>query len=262
MNDNIGVIDGLHVYEGKRPLVSNDRMMKLISYGVALLLVQLVGGCGPTNETKGVVRQDDPEASANVAQSPSAVAHSGRLVVAFGDSLFAGYQLGRDEGFAPTLERKLAEMGKPARVFNAGVSGDTSAAALQRLAYVLDGLPKKADLVIVGLGGNDMLRGLSPVETRKNLTAILDELDRRGINVVLAGMIAAPNMGQDYAKAFNPIYADLGQRYEAPVYPFLLDGVIGNQTLLLDDGIHPNAKGIERIVASIVPMVAQALDNR
>ena len=204
---------------------------------------------------------DSRAAVTNAAEAQADATENTDLVVAFGDSLFAGYQLGREEGFAPVLERKLAELGTPAQVFNAGVSGDTSASGLRRLAYVLDGLPKKPDLVIVGLGGNDMLRGLSPEDTRKNLTAIMDELDRRHIDIVLAGMVAAPNMGSDYAQAFNPIYADLGQRYDVPLYSFILDGVIDNQTLLLDDGIHPNPKGVERIVAGIVPKVAKALNN-
>ncbi|MEZ5654862.1 MAG: arylesterase [Sphingobium sp.] len=197
----------------------------------------------------------------NAAEPRAAAVENAPLVVAFGDSLFAGYRLSRGEGFAPTLERKLAELGQPARIFDASVSGDTSAAGLQRLTYVLDGLPEKPDLVIVGLGSNDMLRGLKPDDTRKNLTAILDELDRRDIDVVLAGAVSAPNMGRDYADAFNPIYPDLAERYGFPLYPFILDGVIGNEKLLLPDGMHPNAKGVERMVSGIGPVVAKALDN-
>lgn len=236
-------------------------MKTFIVYGAFLLLVQLVGACGPAKEGDGTVQPNAHTASANGAEPTAEATENKDLVVAFGDSLFAGYGLSRDEGLAPTLERKLAEQGKPARVFNAGVSGDTSAAGLQRLAYVLEGLPKKPDLVIVGLGGNDMLRGLSPDETRKNLTAILDELDRQGIDVVLAGMVASPNMGRDYAQAFNPIYTDLADRYDVPLYPFILDGVIGNEQLLLPDGIHPNSEGVERIVAGIAPAIAKALNN-
>lgn len=264
LNDNIGPGAGLHVHERKSLLVTDNRMKKFIAYGAFLLLVQFTGACGSADENKvgaSPDRLDARTALANNAVPANEEVENRQLVVAFGDSLFAGYRLDRNEGFASALERKLVELGKHARVFNAAVSGDTSAAGLQRLAYVLDGLPKKPDLIIVCLGGNDMLRGLSPDETRNNLKAIMDELSRRDIDIVLAGMVAAPNMGRDYARAFNPIYSDLGQRYHAPVYPFVLDGVIGDQTLLLDDGIHPNAKGIERIVAGIVPTVAKALDN-
>ena len=239
-------------------------MKKLFSYGASLLLVQLVMACGPTANTGGNAQQAEQgghATSGNRAEGNGEAVKSGDLVVAFGDSLFAGYHLGRDEGFAPALERRLSELGKPAQVFNAGVSGDTSADGLRRLAYVLDGLPKKPDLVIVGLGGNDMLRGLSPGETRKNLTAIMDELGRRDIHVVIAGMVAAPNMGKDYAGAFNPIYADLARHYHVPLYPFILNGVIGNEKLLLPDGMHPNPQGVDKVVAGIAPVIAKALDG-
>lgn len=244
--------------------MSKNAVKTFISYGAFLLLVQLIAACGPAEKSKAgasLDRQDARTASANAAAPTIEASESRALVVAFGDSLFAGYQLGRDEGFAPVLERKLAQLGKPAQVYNAGVSGDTSAAGLRRLAYVLDGLPKKPDLVIVGFGGNDMLRGLKPDETRKNLTAILDELDRRDIDAALAGMVAAPNMGRDYAQAFNPIYGDLAKRYNVPLYPFILDGVIGNEKLLLADGVHPNPQGVDKIAAGIAPTIADALDN-
>lgn len=194
----------------------SDAVKKLISYGAFALLVQLTAACGSapdtaTNAPSG--ERADHAAAANSAASAANEAADADLVVAFGDSLFAGYQLGREEGFAPALQRKLAELGRPAQVFNAGVSGDTSAAGLQRLAFVLDGLSKKPALVIVGFGGNDMLRGLSPKETRKNLSAILEELDRRNINALLAGMIAAPNMGAGYCPHIQP---DLSRSGGAP----------------------------------------------
>lgn len=237
-------------------------MKTLFSYGALLALVQLVGGCGPAdNRDKGAPSAAEAERNAAGEQlgGSQKVRESGPLVVAFGDSLFAGYQLGRDEGFAPVLEHSLKAQGIDAQVFNAGVSGDTSAAGLGRLAFVLDGLPKKPDLVIVGFGGNDMLRGLGPEATRDNLTAILEELKRRNIPAMLVGMIAAPNMGDDYAKAFNPIYPDLARVYDVPLYPFILDGVIGNATLLLPDGIHPNPKGVEMIAKRVGPLAARAL---
>jgi acyl-CoA thioesterase-1 len=226
---------------------------RFIRYGALLLLIQLAGGCSQEKTSQETAGQ---EANAVAAPKP---ATDGKLVVAFGDSLFAGYNLDQGQGFAPALQRALAAQGIAADVFNGGVSGDTSAAALQRLAFTLDGLPRKPDLVIVGLGGNDMLRGLSPDETRKNMDAILTELKKRGIETMLTGMLASPNMGPDYAKAFNSIYPDLAKAYGIKLYPFFLDGVIGHRDLQLPDGIHPNAKGIDLIVAHVAPVVGQEL---
>ncbi|MFZ5701714.1 arylesterase [Acidovorax delafieldii] len=184
-----------------------------------------------------------------------------RLVMAFGDSLYAGYNVKQDESFPAQLEKALSARGLNVQVHNAGVSGDTTAAGLQRLAFALDGLPRKPDLVILGLGGNDMLRGISPEQTQSNLKAILDELKKRDIPVVLTGMIAAPNLGQDYASKFNPIYPALAKQYDAGLYPFFLDGVITDKALMLPDGIHPNPKGIAKVVNGIDDMVASRLQS-
>jgi acyl-CoA thioesterase-1 len=182
-----------------------------------------------------------------------------RLVVAFGDSLFAGYGLAQDEGFAPALQRALEGQGLKAQVVNAGVSGQTTAGGRERLAFTLDGLPRKPDLVIVGLGGNDMLRGLDPAQTRANLDAILSELKARGIATMLTGMLVSPNMGPDYAATFNPIYPDLAKKFDLPLYPFFLQGVVGRRDLQLPDGIHPNAQGIQAVVQRIAPMVGREI---
>ena len=227
----------------------------------ALLLLPLAAACSPAGPEGEAAPNGARASSANevapaAAQAPVA---DGKLVVAFGDSLFAGYQLGRDEGFAPALERRLAAAGVQASVFNAAVSGDTTQAARQRLAFALDGLPRKPDLVIVGLGGNDMLRGLDPAETRANLDAILSELRTRGIPAMLTGMVAAPNLGRDYAAAFNAIYPELAAKFGVPLYPFLLDGVIGDSGQMLSDGKHPNAAGVEAIVTRVAPLVSRAL---
>ena len=214
-------------------------------YVVVLGLCQLVMACSPAAEAPRT--QASPAAEATF---------DGPLVVAFGDSLFAGYGLEPSQGFAPALERALAAQGVKARVVNAGVSGDTTAAGLARLGFTLDGLPRKPDLVIVGLGANDMLRGLSPAQTRANLRAMVDELNRRGVRVALTTMMAAPNLGEDYARAFNPIYADLARSGGASLYPFFLDGVAGQPDKLLPDGMHPNAQGVEIIAKKIAPAVA------
>lgn len=228
---------------------------RFVAYGAALALFHLLAGCGPASDQPVA-----PKAANDAAAAPAAATDQ-RLVVAFGDSLFAGYNLAQNDGFAPALQRALTAAGKPARVFNAGVSGDTSAAGRQRLAFVLDGLDRKPDLVIVGLGANDMLRGLSPKDTRANLDAMLAELKKREIPMMLTGMVAAPNMGADYAAAFNAIYLDLAKQYGVPLYPFFLDGVITNRALLLGDGIHPNKAGIDRIVTKVAPLVAESLPD-
>ena len=222
----------------------------------ALALVYLGTGCSPKAEDSATA-SNTFNAAAPVA--PVTETADTKLVVAFGDSLYAGYNLAATEGFAPVLERALKAKGVAARVVNAGVSGDTSAGGRSRLAFVLDGLARKPDLVIVGLGANDMLRGLSPAKTRENLDAIMAELKRRGIPTMLTGMIAAPNMGADYAGSFNSIYPDLAKRYGAPLYPFFLDGVITNRALLLGDGLHPNPAGVKAMVAKVEPLVAAAL---
>ncbi|WP_114953046.1 arylesterase [Sphingosinicella terrae] len=226
-------------------------------YVALALLVQLAAACSGENEAPSQTENHPAAAQAPAARTEAAQADN--LVLAFGDSLYAGYRLGQDEGFAPMLERELTERGVSARVVNGGVSGDTTAAGLQRLAFTLDGLDRKPDLALVGLGGNDVLRGLSPDETRRNLASILDELRRRQIPVVLTGMMAPPNMGADYVGRFNAIFPELAREHGADLYPFFLDGVITRSDLLLEDGIHPNAQGVALIADRVAPVVAEAL---
>ena len=184
------------------------------------------------------------------------------LILAFGDSLSAGYGLDQGLGFAPQLQATLRRHGIAAKVADAGVSGDTSQAARARLGWTLDGLGGKPDLVIVELGGNDMLRGLDPALTRANLDAILTELDRRQIKVLLAGMRAAPNLDPAYIARFEAIYPDLAKRHRAALYPFFLDGAAGRKAMIQPDGIHPTFAGVKRIVLNILPAVKQALATR
>lgn len=194
------------------------------------------------------------------AESPATpVSGPERLVVAFGDSVYAGYGLPASESLPDDLQDALRARGLNARVVGAGVSGDTTAGGRRRLAFVLDELPRKPDLVVLGLGGNDVLRQIPPEEARANLMAMMDELRRREIAVVLTGMVAPPNLGPDYAGAFNRIYPDLAKEYGATLDPFILQGVIGDRRLMLPDGIHPNAQGVDRIVARIAPLAAERL---
>jgi acyl-CoA thioesterase-1 len=234
-------------------------------YAALLLPVHLAAaGCSDGGSADRASRAQTSSVAAVVRQAPaspptSPEARDEKLVLAFGDSLYAGYGLKQDESFPHDLEQALGAQGIAARVHNAGVSGDTTASGLQRLAFTLEGLPRKPDLAIVGLGANDMLRGLDPQVARDNLSAILSELRRRGIPIMLTGMIAAPNMGRDYGARFNAIYPDLAKRYDAELYPFFLADVIGSPALMLPDHVHPNAAGVDAIVARVAPIVAKKL---
>ncbi len=222
-------------------------------YGALALLLQVLVGCGPAAEST----KSEPASAKSEAP-----AQYDRLVVAFGDSLYAGYRLAPNEGLAPQLQAALKAEGINARVHNAGVSGDTTGAGKSRLSFVLDNLERKPDLVVLGLGGNDMLRGIKPEETKANMVAMLDELKKRDIPVVLTGMLAAPNLGQDYAKAFNGLFPQLAKQYDAPLYPFFLNGVVTDKGMMLPDGIHPNTKGVSRVVEGLSPLVEAALKEQ
>jgi acyl-CoA thioesterase I len=178
-------------------------------------------------------------------------------IVAFGDSLSAGYGVAPEESFPAQLEKKLRQRGHNVTVANAGVSGDTTAGGKARLAWVLQGNP---DIVIVELGANDALRGLPPANAHANLDAILQSLHEKKIKILLAGMKAPPNLGMEYSQQFNSIYPALAKKYDVPLYPFFLDKVAGNPSLNLGDSLHPNAKGIAIIVEGILPEVEKLLD--
>lgn len=229
-----------------------------------ILLLLGLGACHPS-PPREEGREAPPDAAmvgpadddAKLPRPP--VPANAPLVVAFGDSLYAGYRLDPDDGYPAQLEAALNRAGVPARVINAGVSGDTTAAALQRLAFTLDNQPKKPALVLVGLGGNDMLRGLPPTQTRANMEAIVSAIEARHIPVLLTGMLAGHNLGPDYARAFNPIWPQLAREHHAALVPFFLQAVIGNNALLLEDHIHPNRAGVAAIVKATEPVVADAL---
>jgi acyl-CoA thioesterase-1 len=231
-------------------------------FGLAAALLALAGcGHGATGAQDNaapdaaLVRQGQAAPAAPRAPVPA----NAPVILAFGDSLYAGYRLDPNDSYPAQLEVALNAAGVPARVVNAGVSGDTTAAALQRLAFTLDNQPKKPALVMVGLGGNDMLRGLSPAQTRANMEAIVSAIEARHIPVLLTGMLAAPNLGPDYTAAFNPIWPQLAHEHHAPLVPFFLSPVFGKPTLLLDDHIHPNRAGVAEIVKATEPVVATAL---
>ncbi|MEM6382243.1 MAG: arylesterase [Pseudomonadota bacterium] len=173
-------------------------------------------------------------------------------ILALGDSLTAGYGLSPGQGFPARLEAALQREGYEVRVLDAGVSGDTTSGGLSRLDWSLD---PETDAVIVELGGNDALRGISPEISEQALDGILSNLTDRGLPTLLAGMLAPPNMGASYGEAFNGIYPRLAETYDVVFYPFFLDGVAGEPSLNLPDGIHPTAEGIDLIVSRILPYV-------
>ncbi|MFW6027715.1 MAG: arylesterase [bacterium] len=189
--------------------------------------------------------------------APAEEAGPARILV-LGTSLTAGFQLPRDKSFTARLEAALREKGYDATVVNAGVSGDTSAGGLARLNWLLS---EDYTHAIVELGGNDVLRGLEPEDTRANLDAILTTLTEHGIEVLLAGMRAPPNLGPDYEEEFNGLYAELAEKHGVLLYPFFLDGVAADPGLNLEDGIHPNAKGVAVIVERILPYVEKLLGD-
>ncbi|GEQ98950.1 arylesterase [Iodidimonas gelatinilytica] len=182
------------------------------------------------------------------------------VIVGFGDSLMAGYGLGPGQGFPAQLERRLnGYFDSSVKVVNAGVSGDTSTGGRARLDWVLSALDTSPDLVILELGANDALRGIAPEITRANMDALIVAVQSRGIPVLLAGMLAPPNMGVDYQKRFNSIFPDLAEKYDVTLYPFFLDGVAADPSLNQRDGIHPTAEGIAIMVDRILPYVENAL---
>jgi acyl-CoA thioesterase I len=206
-----------------------------------------------------MIRRSIAAALLSILLTAAAPAPERPLVLAFGDSLTAGYGLDSGLGFAPQLQATLRRRGIAAEVVDGGVSGDTSEAAKARVGWTLDGLPRKPDLIIVELGANDMLRGLEPGLTKANLDAILAELRRRNIKVLVAGMRAAPNLDPAYVARFEAIYPELARRNDAALYPFFLDGAAGQQGMIQQDGMHPTFSGVKRIVTGITPAVKQAL---
>ncbi len=173
-------------------------------------------------------------------------------LVALGDSLTAGYRLPAEAAFPAVLERVLKAKGYRVEIANAGVSGDTSTGGLDRLDW---SVPDGTQGVILELGANDMLRGTDPAVTRKALETIIVRLKERGIPVLLTGMLAAPNLGIEYRTRFDAIYPDLARAHDLVLYPFFLDGVAGQRANTMDDGLHPTAQGVERVVAGILPTV-------
>jgi acyl-CoA thioesterase I len=172
-------------------------------------------------------------------------------LVGFGDSLMAGYQLPQEDALPAQLQRQLVAKGHDVVISNAGVSGDTTSGGLSRVDW---SVPEGTDGVILELGANDALRGIAPEQTEKNLEQIIMRLKERKIPIFFVGMLAPPNMGDDYGQKFNAIYPRLAEKYDLPLYPFVLDGVITERSLLLDDGMHPNTEGLKLMAERMLPL--------
>ena len=199
------------------------------------LLVVLVLGAGPADAQNAPVR-----------------------IAVLGDSLAAGYGVKPEQSFPARLGAALKAQGRNVAVLNHGVSGDTTAGGLDRVDWML---ADKPDIVLVELGGNDALRGTDPAVTEKNLSAIVEKLKAAGVTVWLAGMLAPRNFGSDYAKAFDGLYKRIAEKYQVPLYPFILDGVAQDPAFIQADGIHPNPKGAQVVADKLLPFVIKNLDD-
>ena len=177
-------------------------------------------------------------------------------IVALGDSLTAGYGLDRKDAFPEQLERALKAKGIAVEIENAGVSGDTSSGGLARLDWSVG---EGTDAVIIELGANDMLRGLAPKVTRTALETIIERLKARNIEVLLTGMRAAPNMGEEYLRGYDAIFPELAAKHGLVYYPFFIEGIAAQAKFALRDGIHPNPAGVSQIVSRIMPKVEELI---
>lgn len=219
-------------------------------------LILLLAGCDRAPDRPFEPASPRAESAAPATQR---VAGPERRILAFGDSLFAGFGVGLENSYPAQLETALRADGINALVVNAGISGDTSAAGRQRLEFTLDAQKPAPDLVILELGANDMLRALPAAETRANLTAMLDVFAERNIPVLLMGMRAPPNYGPEYQQAFDAIYAELGEREGVTLVPFWLETIYQRPELFQADRLHPTREGLGLLVEATKDAVVEAL---
>lgn len=226
---------------------------------IFLFLITLLAACGGNRQS--VEPQTKPSATHAATNSASAVRTLESLpkIVAFGDSLTAGYGLAPAQSYPSLLQEQLQKDGYRYEVVNAGVSGDTSAGGVRRLDWALDGDVK---VVIVELGANDMLRGLPVKDLKENLRQIIQRAQAHGATVVLAGMYATTNSGQEYQKEFRDAFESLTREYQLTLIPFFLDRVAGIETLNQADGVHPNAEGTKIVAETVYRAIKPILDKQ
>jgi len=230
------------------------------------LLIPLLGAvaCGPSPADRPAPAREIRQTAVATEAAPapaapsalSASANSGPVVVFLGDSLTAGLGLDEGQAYPARVAERLAALGTPIRAINAGVSGDTTAGGLARIDWLLRQHP---DVLVVGLGGNDGMRGLPLAAIEKNLREIVRRGSAAGVRVLLLGMKIPPNYGPDYSGGFEAMYPRLAKEMDVPLVPFLLEGVGGIARLNQDDGIHPTAEGQEKVAATVTPYLAQVL---
>jgi acyl-CoA thioesterase-1 len=225
------------------------RLARCVATG--LTAATLLAACG-----RGVPQDTAPTTSAAAVATPAALPAAVLRVVLLGDSLTSGYGLAPDDAYPSVLQRRMREDGLAVDVVNAGVSGDTSAGGLRRLDWALEGPVR---VLVVALGGNDALRGLTVDDMKRNLTAIIERAQARKVTVILAGMEAPPNLGRPYTAAFRQVYQDVAATHRVVLVPFLLEGVAGVASLNQDDGIHPNAAGARRVAEHLRPYIERAV---
>lgn len=222
---------------------------------LSMLVLFLLAACSPGDRASLPAKAAVP-APPPAPAPPAAPVSGDPLVVFLGDSLTAGYGLGGEQAYPALVEKRLQEQGVPVRVLNAGVSGDTTAGGLSRLDWLLS---QKPDVVVVGLGGNDGLRGLPLEQADRNLREIVRRSKAAGARVLLLGMQIPPNYGPEYAQGFADMYPRIAKEMDVPLVPFLLEGVGGDAALNQADGIHPTAAGQEKVADLVAPYVAEVL---
>lgn len=240
------------------PLRMKSRLVSVLVCAGALSLAAC-GGETPEDATAEEAIAGTADGAFEPGETAIPVMGEEVRILAFGDSLFAGYNLPEADGYPEKLEAALRARGTNARVIDAGVSGDTSQAGRDRLEFVLEGQSEKPDLFILELGGNDLLRGISPDQTRANFDAMLTTLAEADVPVLIMGMRSPPNYGPEYQADFDAIYGDMAQKYGADLIGFWLEDIYEKPELFLSDRIHPTSEGIEALVTSTIDDVVAAL---
>jgi acyl-CoA thioesterase I len=238
---------------------ANNRNFKLLVFISLLLNLALLSACSKTDGATAEVTSAAPVMTREAATpAPVEAVNDARpVILAFGDSLTEGYGLDRSNSYPTLLQKRLDEQGYNYRVVNAGISGDTTAGGLNRLTAALKN--HKVELMILELGANDMLRGKDLRDTRQNLARMIEMAQAQKIAVVLAGMEAPTNLGEDYQREFHSIFPDLAAQYKVPLIPFFLAEVAGKAELNQGDGVHPNVKGTQIVLDNVWPVVEPLL---
>lgn len=228
---------------------ANNRNFKFLLFGSLFLALILFSACGKSTETTAEATSETPAVATKDVAAPVAASDARPVILAFGDSLTEGYGLEKAQAYPTLLQQRLTEKGYSYQVVNAGISGDTSSGGLHRLDAALK--THKVEIMILELGANDMLRGKDLRDTRQNLATMIEKAQTKSIKVVLAGMEAPTNFGEDYQRDFHNLFPDLAKEYKVALIPFFLTDVAGKADLNQGDGIHPNVKGTQLVLENV-----------